>query len=58
MILTVHFISMVLSLPYISRLVHMHFIMNDIETCKALIKEQLTETQGACEYAVYVQGTC
>ena len=42
--------------PSSYRLIHMHFIMNDVETCKALIKEQLAETHGVCEYAVYVQG--
>uniref|UniRef100_A0A8C1SFA0 Uncharacterized protein n=1 Tax=Cyprinus carpio TaxID=7962 RepID=A0A8C1SFA0_CYPCA len=31
------------------------YIRKDYETCKAIIKEQLHETQGMCEYAVYVQ---
>ncbi|XP_064641769.1 Bardet-Biedl syndrome 4 protein-like isoform X2 [Lineus longissimus] len=36
-------------------LIHLHFVKKDFETCKALIKEQLSETNGMCEYAVYVQ---
>ncbi|XP_015413960.1 PREDICTED: Bardet-Biedl syndrome 4 protein isoform X3 [Myotis davidii] len=36
-------------------LIHLHYIRNDYEACKAVIKEQLQETQGLCEYAIYVQ---
>ncbi|XP_072408887.1 Bardet-Biedl syndrome 4 protein isoform X1 [Chiloscyllium punctatum] len=36
-------------------LIHLHYIRKDYETCKAIIKEQLHETHGMCEYAVYVQ---
>ncbi|KAM5291726.1 BBSome complex member BBS4 [Ctenodactylus gundi] len=36
-------------------LIHLHYIRKDYEACKALIKEQLQETQGLCEYALYVQ---
>ncbi|XP_010882590.1 Bardet-Biedl syndrome 4 protein isoform X2 [Esox lucius] len=36
-------------------LIHLHYIRKDYETCKAIIKEQLQETRGMCEYAVYVQ---
>ncbi|XP_045141714.1 Bardet-Biedl syndrome 4 protein isoform X3 [Echinops telfairi] len=36
-------------------LIHLHYIRKDYEACKALIKEQLKETQGLCEYAIYVQ---
>ncbi|MGH0117389.1 UNVERIFIED_CONTAM: hypothetical protein FKN15_034576 [Acipenser sinensis] len=36
-------------------LIHLHYIRKDYETCKAIIKEQLQESQGMCEYAVYVQ---
>ncbi|XP_006167338.1 Bardet-Biedl syndrome 4 protein isoform X2 [Tupaia chinensis] len=36
-------------------LIHLHYIRKDYEACKAVIKEQLQETQGLCEYAVYVQ---
>ncbi|KAI2648628.1 Bardet-Biedl syndrome 4 protein [Labeo rohita] len=45
-------------LPILERrnwLIHLHYIRKDYETCKAIIKEQLHETQGMCEYAVYVQ---
>jgi hypothetical protein len=38
-------------------LIHLHYIRKEFEQCKALIKEQLGESQGMCEYAVYVQGT-
>ncbi|XP_008014180.1 BBSome complex member BBS4 isoform X2 [Chlorocebus sabaeus] len=36
-------------------LIHLHYIRKDYEACKAIIKEQLQETQGLCEYAIYVQ---
>ncbi|XP_069758491.1 Bardet-Biedl syndrome 4 protein isoform X2 [Narcine bancroftii] len=36
-------------------LIHLYYIRKDYETCKAIVKEQLQETQGMCEYAVYVQ---
>ncbi|XP_036592174.1 Bardet-Biedl syndrome 4 protein isoform X4 [Trichosurus vulpecula] len=36
-------------------LIHLHYIRKDYAACKALIKEQLKETQGLCEYAIYVQ---
>ncbi|XP_041535569.1 Bardet-Biedl syndrome 4 protein isoform X3 [Microtus oregoni] len=36
-------------------LIHLHYIRKDYDACKALIKEQLQETQGLCEYAIYVQ---
>ncbi|KAM9063654.1 Bardet-Biedl syndrome 4 protein isoform X1 [Sarcophilus harrisii] len=36
-------------------LIHLHYIRKDYAACKALIKEQLQETQGLCEYAIYVQ---
>lgn len=45
-------------LPTLERrnwLIHLHFIRKEYETCKAIIKEQLDETQGMCEYALYVQ---
>nr|XP_033776182.1 Bardet-Biedl syndrome 4 protein isoform X3 [Geotrypetes seraphini] len=45
-------------LPILERrnwLIHLHYIRKDYETCKAVIKEQLHETKGMCEYAVYVQ---
>ncbi|KAL4622796.1 Bardet-Biedl syndrome 4 protein [Arapaima gigas] len=46
-------------LPILERrnwLIHLHYIRKDYETCKAIIREQLQETQGMCEYAIYVQG--
>lgn len=45
-------------LPILERrnwLIHLHYIRKDYDTCKAIIKEQLHDTQGMCEYAVYVQ---
>lgn len=45
-------------LPTLERrnwLIHLHFSRKEYETCKAIIKEQLDETQGMCEYALYVQ---
>ncbi|XP_036763688.2 Bardet-Biedl syndrome 4 protein isoform X6 [Manis pentadactyla] len=36
-------------------LIHLHYIRKDYEACKAVIREQLQETQGLCEYAIYVQ---
>ncbi|EDV29784.1 uncharacterized protein TRIADDRAFT_18483 [Trichoplax adhaerens] len=37
-------------------LIHMHYLKKEFDACKALIKEQLAETHGLCEYAIYVQG--
>ncbi|XP_007906956.2 Bardet-Biedl syndrome 4 protein [Callorhinchus milii] len=48
----------VAELPILERrnwLIHLHYIRKDYETCKTIIKEQLQETQGMCEYAIYVQ---
>ncbi|XP_008335286.2 BBSome complex member BBS4 isoform X2 [Cynoglossus semilaevis] len=45
-------------LPIVERrnwLIHQHYIRKDYETCKVFIKEQLQETNGMCEYAIYVQ---
>lgn len=45
-------------LPILERrnwLIHLHYIRKDYETCKAIIKDQLQETHGMCEYAIYVQ---
>lgn len=36
-------------------LIHLHFIRKEFDFCKSLITEQLKETQGMCEYALYVQ---
>ncbi|XP_076068138.1 Bardet-Biedl syndrome 4 isoform X2 [Oratosquilla oratoria] len=37
-------------------LIHLHYVRKEFDTCKQLIKEQLEETRGMCEYANYVQG--
>ncbi|XP_026233305.1 Bardet-Biedl syndrome 4 protein [Anabas testudineus] len=45
-------------LPIVERrnwLIHQHYIRKDYDTCKVIIKEQLQETNGMCEYAIYVQ---
>ncbi|XP_054721800.1 Bardet-Biedl syndrome 4 protein-like [Uloborus diversus] len=45
-------------LPTLERrnwLIHLHFTRKEYDTCKTIIKEQLDETQGMCEYALYVQ---
>ena len=40
-------------------LIHLHYVRKEFEQCKVLIKEQMAESGGMCEYAVYVQGrTC
>ncbi|XP_008121522.1 Bardet-Biedl syndrome 4 protein isoform X1 [Anolis carolinensis] len=36
-------------------LIHLYYIRKDYDLCKIAIKEQLQETHGMCEYAVYVQ---
>uniref|UniRef100_A0ACB8E575 Bardet-Biedl syndrome 4 protein n=1 Tax=Sphaerodactylus townsendi TaxID=933632 RepID=A0ACB8E575_9SAUR len=36
-------------------LIHLHYIRKDYDACKIAIKEQLQESHGMCEYAVYVQ---
>uniref|UniRef100_A0A3Q0SA92 Bardet-Biedl syndrome 4 n=1 Tax=Amphilophus citrinellus TaxID=61819 RepID=A0A3Q0SA92_AMPCI len=45
-------------LPIVERrnwLIHQHYILKDYDTCKVIIKDQLQETNGMCEYAIYVQ---
>ncbi|XP_054627631.1 Bardet-Biedl syndrome 4 protein isoform X2 [Dunckerocampus dactyliophorus] len=45
-------------LPIVERrnwLIHQHYIHKDYDICKVIIKEQLQETNGMCEYAIYVQ---
>ena len=37
-------------------LIHLHYVRKEYDTCKSLIKEQMGESGGMCEYAVYVQG--
>ncbi|XP_078482957.1 BBSome complex member BBS4 [Ciona intestinalis] len=46
------------SLPAVERrnwLIHTHYVRKEWQTCKTLIQEQLKETNGQCEYAVYIQ---
>ncbi|XP_068171328.1 Bardet-Biedl syndrome 4 protein isoform X2 [Antennarius striatus] len=45
-------------LPIVERrnwLIHQHYVRKDYDLCKEIIKEQLQETNGVCEYAIYVQ---
>ncbi|XP_067931941.1 Bardet-Biedl syndrome 4 protein-like isoform X1 [Watersipora subatra] len=45
-------------LPIIERrnwLIHLHYIQKDFDRCTAIIDEQLKETGGMCEYAVYAK---
>ncbi|XP_025971029.2 Bardet-Biedl syndrome 4 protein isoform X2 [Dromaius novaehollandiae] len=45
-------------LPILERknwLIYLLYVRKDYDACKALIKEQLQESHGMCEYAVYVQ---
>ena len=37
-------------------LIHTHYIRKEYDTCKFVIRSQLEETQGMCEYANYIQG--
>lgn len=53
-------IFVVPDLPVIERrnwLIHLHYIQKDYDRCKAIINEQLAETGGMCEYAVYAKGS-
>ena len=46
-------------LPTLERrnwLIHNHYVRKEFDTCKAIIRSQLEETHGMCEYANYVQG--
>ena len=46
-------------LPTLERrnwLIHNHYVRKEFDTCKAIIRAQLEETHGMCEYANYVQG--
>uniref|UniRef100_A0A8D0EMM6 Bardet-Biedl syndrome 4 n=1 Tax=Strix occidentalis caurina TaxID=311401 RepID=A0A8D0EMM6_STROC len=45
-------------LPILERknwLIYLLYVRRDYDECKAVIKEQLQESHGLCEYAVYVQ---
>jgi len=37
-------------------LIHLHYVRKEFDECKMVIKQQLAESQGICEYAIYVQG--
>jgi len=37
-------------------LIHLHYVRKEFDECKMVTKEQLAESQGICEYAIYVQG--
>lgn len=37
-------------------LIHRHFVRREFETCLTLIKEQMEENGGMCEFPLYVQG--
>ena len=46
-------------LPTLERrnwLIHNHYVRKEYETCKSIIRAQLEETRGMCEYANYIQG--
>ena len=46
-------------LPTLERrnwLIHNHYVRKEFDTCKAIIRSQLEETHGMCEYANYVSG--
>ena len=37
-------------------LIHNHYIRKEFDICKTVIRSQLDETHGMCEYANYIQG--
>lgn len=37
-------------------LIHLHYVRKEFDVCKSIIKDQLAESGGMCEYAVYTQG--
>ncbi|CAF0853209.1 unnamed protein product [Brachionus calyciflorus] len=42
------------SLEGLNWLLHLYYVRKDFKACKDLIKEQMTLTNGMCEYALYV----
>ena len=36
-------------------MIHIHYVRKELDTCRALVKEQLQETSDMCEYACYIQ---
>lgn len=54
-----HLFSAAPELPIYERrnwLIHLYYIRKEYEQCKAIIKEQLAETNNSSEYALYVNG--
>ena len=46
-------------LPTLERrnwLIHLHYTRKEFDACKSIIRSQLDETRGMCEYANYIQG--
>ena len=37
-------------------LIHLHYTRKEFDACKSIIRSQLDETRGMCEYANYIQG--
>ncbi|NWX89847.1 BBS4 protein, partial [Nothoprocta pentlandii] len=57
-VFSAHVLHVAPELPILERnnwLIYLLYVRKDYEACKALIKEQLQESHGMCEYAVYVQ---
>ncbi len=44
------------SLDGLNWLLHLHYTRKDFKACKEIIKEQLSSSNGMCEYALYVHG--
>lgn len=44
------------SLDGLNWLLHLYYTRKDFKACKDLIKHQLSQTNGMCEYALYIQG--
>ena len=45
-------------LPTLERrnwLIHLHYTRKEFDACKSIIRSQLDETRGMCEYANYIQ---
>uniref|UniRef100_A0A8C6ZPU9 Uncharacterized protein n=1 Tax=Nothoprocta perdicaria TaxID=30464 RepID=A0A8C6ZPU9_NOTPE len=58
LVFSAHVLHVAPELPILERnnwLIYLLYVRKDYEACKALIKEQLQESHGMCEYAVYVQ---
>ena len=36
-------------------LIHLHYTRKEFDACKSIIRSQLDETRGMCEYANYIQ---